>query len=451
MSDEALKKIKRDAFMGNALSLGICMGMLLLFGSILYFTVLIIQGEIPTEFIAYVPQADDSAPTNAPVSKELTSKSVTTNPNVTPSVIVAQNAVGPVAAPVSIDTAGDLSFDQIDMNMDMDLGEGLGSAGSGMGSSSSGGSALEGTFYDLKLSRDGNSPSSIMRSEQDKKVVFYKVSRKDGKNTYDFNVESPHASYRIVERLNEFFNKGNRNALATFYSSPQKLYASSFYVPMTQASYAPYAYKCKDVCQPAGWVCVYRGNVRAPKSGKFRFVGTGDDTLGVRFDNKVVLEAGYIILSLWEKGNISGYKVSGPTASPNYWMRVHKGEFPDKNGYIQIKTPETQIWNQELGGLTAGKVFEVKEGEVYPIQIIVSEIPGGAFGYCLFIEDVTDMSADKLASTEKRQLDLFRTNFSTPSQKEIVAQLKEGGSSLRGGKFQLPPFNPDSPIWAAVP
>ena len=61
------------------------------------------------------------------------------------------------------------------------------------------------------------------------------------------------------------------------------------------------------------------------------------------------------------------------------------------------------------------------------------------------------MSADKLASTEKRQLDLFRTNFSTPSQKEIVAQLKEGGSSLWGGKFQLPSFNPDSPIWAAVP
>lgn len=149
MSDEALRKLKRDAMMSNVVSLGVCLGMLLLFGSILYFTVLIIQGEIPTEFIAYVPQSEDGPPTNAPVSKELTSKSVTTNPNVTPSVIVAQNAVGPVAAPVSIDTAGDLSFDQIDMSMDMSLGDGLGTGGSGMGSGASGGSALEGTFYDL--------------------------------------------------------------------------------------------------------------------------------------------------------------------------------------------------------------------------------------------------------------------------------------------------------------
>ena len=451
MSDEALRKLKRDAMMSNVVSLGVCLGMLLLFGSILYFTVLIIQGEIPTEFIAYVPQSEDGPPTNAPVSRELTSKSVTTNPNVTPSVIVAQNAVGPVAAPVSIDTAGDLSFDQIDMSMDMNLRDGLGTGGSGMGSGASGGSALEGTFYDLKLSRDGNSPSSIMRSEQDKRVAFYKVSKRNGKNTYDFNVTSANASYRIVERLNNFFNKGQRDALAPFYSSPQKLYASSFYVPMTQASYAPHAYQCSDVCQPAGWVCVYRGNVRAPKSGKFRFVGVGDDTLGVRFDNKVVLEAGYIILSLWEKDNIAGYKVSGDAAANNYWMKVRKGELPDKNGYIQIKTPETPTWNQELGGLTAGKVFEVKEGEVYPIQILVSEIPGGAFGYCLFIEDVTDMSAEQLTNTEQRQFDLFRTNFSSPDQKEIIDQLRKGGASLYGGRFQLPPFNPDSPIWAAVP
>ena len=450
MSDEALRKIKRDALMGNAISLGICLGMLLLFGSILYFTVLIIQGEIPTEFIAYVPQSEDGPPTNAPVSKELTSKSVTTNPTVTPSVIVAQNAVGPVAAPVSLDTTGDLSFDQIDMSMDMDLGEGLGSSGSGMGSNTSGGSALEGTFYDLKLSRDGSSPSSIMRSEQDRKP-FYTVKKKDGKNIYEFDVSPSAASYRIVEKLNDFFNKGNRNALAPFYSSPQKLYASSFYVPMTQASYAPYAYQCRDVCQPAGWVCVYRGNVRAPKSGKFRFVGVGDDTLGVRFDNKVVLEAGYIALSLWEKGNVDSYKISGDAAATNYWMKVRRGELPDKNGYIQIKTPETLSWNQELGGLTAGKVFEVKEGEVYPIQVMITEIPGGAFGYCLFIEDVTDMTADQLTNTEQRQFDLFRTNFSSPDQKEIIDQLRKGGASLYGGRFQLPPFNPDSPIWAAVP
>ncbi len=456
MSDEALRKLKKDAFMSNAVSLGICIGMLLLFGSILYFTVLIIQGEIPAEFIAYVPQSEDGPPTNAPVSKELTSKSVSTNPSVTPSVIVAQNAVGPVAAPVSFDTTGDISFDQVDMSMDMNLGDGLGEGGSGMGSGTAGGSALEGTFYDLKLAKDGHSPSSIMRSEQNKKVVFYKTERKDGKNVYTFNVAPPAASFRIVERINSYFNEGKSNAFSSFYSSPQKLYASSFYVPMTTAAYAPYAYQCKDICQPAGWVCVYRGKVRAPKTGEFRFIGAGDDTLVVRFGGKraedVVLEAGYIVPSLWKKDDptLAGYKVSGKK-SLDYWARIRNGEFKNKKDYIQIKTAETQIWNQELGGLTAGKAFKVTEGETYPIEIMVSEIPGGAFGYCLFIEDVTDMNKKERASTEKRQLDLFRTNFSSPTKQEIADQLRKGHAGFWGGKFQLPPFNPDSPIWAAVP
>ena len=451
MSDEALRKLKKDAFMSKAVSFGICFGMLLLFGSILYFTVMIIQGEIPTEFVTYVPPAEDGPPTNAPVSKELTSKSVSTNPTVTPSVIVAQNAVGPVAAPVSIDTTGDLSFDQLDMSMDMSVGDGLGSGGSGMGSSAAGGSALEGTFYDLKLARDGNSPSSIMKSEKNQKVTFYKVSKdKKGITVYAFNTNQNEARYRIMEKVHDFFTMGNKGAFSPFYSSPQKLYASSFYVPETDASYATYAYQCRGVCQPSGWVCVYRGTVRAPKSGKFRFVGVGDDFLGVKFNNKVVLESGYMLPSLWKKDDMVSFSIDAARMD-DHWAKVRRGEYPDLKGYIQIKPSETPLWNQNIGGLTAGKVFEVKEGETYPIQILVSEVPGGGFGYCLFIEDVTDMSASDLASTERRKFDLFRTNFSSPNEKEIAEQLAKAGAPFWNNKFQLPPFNPDSPIWTAVP
>ena len=177
MSDEALRALKRNALMSNLVSFGVCAGLLLLFGSILYFTVMIIQGEIPAEFISYVPPTEDGPPTNAPVSKELTSKSVSTSTDIAPSVIVAQNAVGAVAAPVSIDTTGDISFDQIDISMDMDLGEGLGEAGAGLGSSTAGGSALEGTFYDLKMTRNG-APS---------KIPTVTTKDKDGKPLVDAN------------------------------------------------------------------------------------------------------------------------------------------------------------------------------------------------------------------------------------------------------------------------
>ena len=101
MSDEALEKLKKAAFMSRLVSFAVCAGFLLGFGGILYFTVLVIQGEIPAEFIAYTAPADDGAPTDNPTVKELSAKVSTTTPTVAPSVVVAQNAVGAVAAPVS--------------------------------------------------------------------------------------------------------------------------------------------------------------------------------------------------------------------------------------------------------------------------------------------------------------------------------------------------------------
>ena len=454
MSDEALRALKRNALMSNLVSFGVCAGLLLLFGSILYFTVMIIQGEIPAEFISYVPPTEDGPPTNAPVSKELTSKSVSTSTDIAPSVIVAQNAVGAVAAPVSIDTTGDISFDQIDISMDMDLGEGLGEAGAGLGSSTAGGSALEGTFYDLKMTRNG-APS---------KIPTVTTKDKDGKPLVDANgkpfkrlqVKDQHAFAREAEK---FFRSWSPSALSSYYQSPQKLYASSFYVPMSRDAYGPISFQCDDVCQPGGWIVVYRGRVRAPKTGKFRFVGTGDDYLGVRFNNKVVLEAGYRIPSLYDEKNQRAWWVSGMGDRDRHWAAIKAGKLKDFEGYELIPfIKELKEWNSDLGGLTAGKVFEVKEGEVYPIQIAVSEIPGGGFGFMLFIEDLTD--GKKVKPGQK--FDLFRTNFSSPDRKELFdliskAKNKKGQTVnclfkiSKPEQLNAPPFNEDSPIWTVVP
>lgn len=43
------------------------------------------------------------------------------------------------------------------------------------------------------------------------------------------------------------------------------------------------------------FVLIYQGKVKAPFSGKFRFVGTGDDVLLVRWNRKLVLEGGYML------------------------------------------------------------------------------------------------------------------------------------------------------------
>ena len=431
MSEEAEKELRRAELRNKLSSIGACLLFMLLGGGLLVFTTIYIAGEIPAEFISYVPPAEDGPPSNAPVQKELTQKSSAPTAEVSPSVIVAQGATAVNMAPVNISTSEGLDFNtDIDMglSMDGDLGAGLGDGGSGLGSGTAGGSALEGTFYDLKQTQRG-APTGLKEgaSEQNK----------------------------VIEVLSGFFQRNwNAGSLNRYYASKQKLYASNFYLPVGLADYGPIAYKVGDpaqpkekwVCKPAAWLAVYRGNVRAPKSGKFRFIGTGDDFLAVRFNRKTVLDAGYRLPTLWDKENPRKCWVSGAGDLKNYQELLKSGRDRNRKDYELINSiPECKIWNNELGGLTAGTIFEVKEGQTYPIEIAISEIPGGKFGFVLFIEDVTNGKNSKA-----KKYDIFRTNFSLPNKKEIETLLKEAKCLAPGG-FEAIPYNEDSLIWTVVP
>ena len=417
--------------------------------------------------------------------------------------------------------------------MDMgSLGDGLGDGGAGLGSGTPGGSALEGTFYDLKLTRSG-APSKIanvVKKNKDGKTYMRKgkpfpalvISRASwvgwpgsgGAGTLP-QEGLPGRDKEVAAVLHDFLtNKWNTQVLSPYYSPSTKLYATSFYIPFVAASYAPEAYNCSDAVQDGGWICVYKGRVRAPKTGKFRFIGTGDDYLGVRFNNEVVLEAGYRIPSLYDPSNpgSTAWWVSGAGDRDKHWAAVKSGKLKGFEGYELIQVKGCDTWNKELGGLTAGKTFSVKEGETYPIQIAISEIPGGGFGCMLLIEDVTNGK-----SPAGSKYDIFRTGFNMPTRAQFFdvveksnfethkmlveqdikegkkpesARLKEdaydkfhdaieklstdiadgkapanapfpktswnntffwGGRPPTVDKIQAPDINEDSPIWVAVP
>lgn len=430
MSEEAEKELRRAVLRNKLSSIGACLLFMLLGGGLLVFTTIYIAGEMPAEFISYVPPSEDGPPTNTPVQKELTQKSSAPTAEVSPSVIVAQGATAVNMAPVNISTSEGLDFNtDIDMGltMDGDLGSGLGDGGSGLGSGTAGGSALEGTFYDLKQTKNG-APTGLKEgaAEQNK----------------------------IIEVLSGFFQRNwSPAALSRYYVSKTKLFASNFYLPVALADYGPIAYKVgspdqpkeKWVCKPSAWLAVYRGKVRAPKSGKFRFIGTGDDFLAVRFDKKTVLDAGYRLPTLWDKANPRACWVSGSGDLKNYQALLKSGRDRNRKDYELINSiPECKIWNNELGGLTGGTIFEVKEGQTYPIEIAISEIPGGKFGFVLFIEDVTNGKNSKA-----KKYDLFRTNFSLPNKKEIEKLLDE--AKCKAGAFEAIPYNEDSLIWTVTP
>ena len=423
MSPEAEAELKRAALRNKLSSFAACAAFILFGGGIMFFTAIYIAIEQEAEFITYVAPADDAPPKPTPTTPQLSAKQSSPSNTVAPSVIVA-NAAAPVAmaqvdVPMDDSTDDGMSLD-LGMGLDGGLGDGLGDGGSGMGSSQGGGSALEGTFYDLKQTQSG-APN---------------------KNANAQNVVNKDA---VISIINDFIMKGwNASMLNKFYQSPTKLYATNFCIPVSQASYAPVAYQCQEKVKPAGWLAVYRGKVKAPKTGKFRFVGTGDECIIVRFNRDIVLEGGYILPGLGKTNaecHVAGKNVN--SGDFKRWEAIVKnGTDKLHKGYEFFPHPDTKIWNDELGGMMAGKEFKVEEGKTYPIEVLVTEIPGGKFGMMLMIQDITNGK-----SKDHKTLQLFRTNFAQPDGEE----LKKLMGKYAVGDPKVPYFNPDSLIWTAVP
>ncbi len=366
MSEEAEKQLRRTALRNQLTSILVSLAFIVFGGGALFFAVILIVQEAPAVFVSYVPPADNLPPSATPTTQELTSKASSPSETVSPSVIVSTGAAPVQMAAVEIEAADVDLGAAVDFSMGFgagDMGDGLGDGGSGLGSGKAGGSALVGTFYDLKLTRSG------------------------AKSTV-----SPENRASYMQVYHDFTKSWSPSVLNKYWQSPTKLYASNFYLPNCSAGYGPVAYQCDPKKnKPSAWIAVYRGKVRAPKSGKFRFVGTGDDLLCVRFNRKTVLEAGWAIPSKHKTGSA----VDNMGANKEYQKAIREGKDPDHKGYEYVPLPNGWEWNN-IGGLSAGTPFEVKEGSVYPIEIMISEGPGGKFGFVLLIEDMDDNPQGKM-------------------------------------------------------
>lgn len=271
-------------------------------------------------------------------------------------------------------------------------------------------SALTGRFYDLKQPIDGR--ARPLHREQ------------------------------VVHFIRNFMDSDwDPEMLENYYSPKVELAAPYFYLPRCKASYAPKAFRCNEgeqerTVEPQDWIVVYSGKVKAPKSGHFRFVGMGDDAIVVRFDKKVVLESGWSIPS---KGDM----VLGTKRDYQDYISSPKG------GCALYKYEETPHWNRMLGGIQTGTKFHVKEGQTYPIDIIISEIPGNEFGFCLLIEELETGKAPtgRYEVGDAPKVAIFRTNDTLPDLKEIEEALTKDGDYRVSNNLEVPPFLEDSPVW----
>jgi hypothetical protein len=260
--------------------------------------------------------------------------------------------------------------------------------------------ALVGTFYDLKQDRNRR-PTNVGEA-----TVFNDIVDKSR------------------EILHDFVKRGwNERDFAKYYQAPQKLYQTKIFMPSMEANEAPKAFNCDKEVQGSRWAVVYRGAVRPPKTGKYRFVGAGDDVLAIRFAGKMVFDYGYESASANIKlhGNLSKLKED----KDRDWKRLRRDlTMPSP---VEIRPQGSPRLVKDIGGLAVGPEFEANAGTDYPIEILISEIPGGLFASYLLIEEI-GATYQKDASGSPI-LPVFRLDSNPPAQGEG------------------PPYDPNGPVW----
>ena len=229
----------------------------------------------------------------------------------------------------------------------------------GMKGSSLGASGLIGTLYDLKQTAD-RKPTSAAPANTG--IAPYRTS------------------------VREFLESGwSAGRLQRFFKSPDKLVSGQLFITGRSADDAPKAFEVEKLMKPSRWVVHYRCYVEMPSSMPFRFVGSGDDFLIVRWNRKIALDDGY-----------ETYLAGG-------------GNYKD----FGVKVTQEFKVDRRPGGLhrlKAGPWIQVTKGTKVPVEVLIGETPGGVFDCYLAIEVAKSSTKVNGQYEGEGKLKLFRCN-----------------------------------------
>jgi hypothetical protein len=192
------------------------------------------------------------------------------------------------------------------------------------------GNDLEGTFYALGLDRHGR--KNNMSTEQN------------------------------IAALRQFIDSGwNPNALARYYRSSRKLYATQIFIPPVSSAYGPeqFGMGFGQDFDPIHWCIHYKGKIARKDGGRFRFAGLGDEVLMVRLNKKIVMNAGW-------------------GGAPRTFQTVSAYRNPIDEDNLKYFLGH--------GKMAFGEWFELQPGEPADIEVLIGEIPGGLFTAMLLIQ-----------------------------------------------------------------
>lgn len=304
---------------------------------------------------------------------------------------------------------------------------------------------LEGTIYDYDRNSQGDrfkysfkyqnvEPNKLGR----RTLRSVMAERRAGSSSI-----SPDSTGQLCKTL-KLLVEGKEKALSALYPFPHSIAAAYFYLPPKNSSYLSELLEANNSStsdwvvenenldretRTTRWLAVFKGHVVAPRTMRFRFFGAADDYMMVKFNDRIVLETGFICPSEYSGQGKNDFAIKLDTIR-SYNKKLKEGRVPGKLDYVVRKLRSTPYCNDMFGGLTGGSVIDVEKGEVCSIEITI----GNLYGVVLYYLLTQEMSKEGNAP-----LQLFRTNDTMPETDDY--NMYESG----------PVFQEDSDIWEAIP
>ena len=172
-----------------------------------------------------------------------------------------------------------------------------------------------------------------------------------------------------------------------YYQGPATLGISQLLIPVSPDTAAPDAFQATGKMTGGAWVAIYRGAVTAPETAEIRFLGTADNYLAVRFNNRNVVTFGC-------------------------------GNKPSETKNVSLRMP-----------LAVGQWVRVTKDSTYDVDILIGDA-GGLFSACLCYEKKDDPG----------KLFLFRTEAS-----DFAPVLAKDKNDVPKN------LEKDSPVWPCKP
>jgi hypothetical protein len=154
--------------------------------------------------------------------------------------------------------------------------------------------------------------------------------------------------------IDEFISKGwDESVLNRYYRVSKPLYTTQIFIPNMNADEAPKAFGAEATVKPSRWVIHYKGQIAPPEAGTYRFWGIADDVMAAAVNGKTVLV-----------GQRRDMQMPKTNFQPTERDGAHEGD----------------------GNLRAGVWMTFKQDEIFDLDVIIGERPGGIFNAFLMVE-----------------------------------------------------------------